>query len=252
MSSKRMTASPQVADLHVGRRLRQARIAKGVSQIDLAGLMGLSFQQVQKYENAANRISAGRLWQAAQLLGVDVAWFFEGMEGDTDGDTAPFAPSLLRLATDIGRMDPSFQDALRQLVKGTDGAPLSALPRESDTPAAPVRSTQPEPVQQPPKRRAKAAAATVKATAGNPAPPADARAGGVAKGSVDAKPVHPRGRSPRHEAQEDGGTAPPTGPSTKARARKPRTAEPSVLERRRAKREEKQQGRPRGRRRREG
>ncbi|MBI3452370.1 MAG: helix-turn-helix transcriptional regulator [Rhodospirillales bacterium] len=63
-------------DAHVARRLRQGRIACGLSQKALARTLGLSFQQLQKYEWGVNRIGAGRLYRIAQALGVGIDWFF--------------------------------------------------------------------------------------------------------------------------------------------------------------------------------
>ena len=72
-------------DLHVGTRLRQRRDMLRVTQTELAGRLGVSFQQVQKYEKGRNRISASRLWELASALGVPVAYFFEGLDLDKPG-----------------------------------------------------------------------------------------------------------------------------------------------------------------------
>ncbi len=64
----------------VGRRIRQRRLERGQSQTELANALGITFQQVQKYENGTNRISAGRAYAAAQHLGVPLDYFFEGAE----------------------------------------------------------------------------------------------------------------------------------------------------------------------------
>jgi transcriptional regulator with XRE-family HTH domain len=66
-------------DAHVGRRLRQRRIALGISQEQLGAELGLTFQQIQKYEKGQNRISAGRLFKIATILSVSVEHFFEGL-----------------------------------------------------------------------------------------------------------------------------------------------------------------------------
>ncbi len=66
-------------DVHVGRRLREARLAKGMSQTDLGEPIGVSFQQVQKYEKGANRIGGSRLWAISNVLEVPVGFFFEGL-----------------------------------------------------------------------------------------------------------------------------------------------------------------------------
>lgn len=69
-------------DLHVGRRLRQRRRVLGLTQQRLADDVSIRFQQIQKYESGANRISASRLWALARALDVPVAYFFEGLEGE--------------------------------------------------------------------------------------------------------------------------------------------------------------------------
>jgi len=68
-------------DIHVGRRLMKARRERGLSQTELAKAIGVSFQQVQKYEAGTNRIAASRLWFAAQMLNVEIQVFFEGLKG---------------------------------------------------------------------------------------------------------------------------------------------------------------------------
>ena len=66
-------------DQHVGARLRRARQARGLTQPALAARVGVSFQQIQKYESGASRISASRLWACAVALGVRPEWFFLGL-----------------------------------------------------------------------------------------------------------------------------------------------------------------------------
>jgi len=78
---------PDPADVHVGQRIAQLRVARGMSQSDLARLAGpLTFQQFQKYESGANRVSASRLLQVAVALGVPVAYFFDGLPGAAGPD----------------------------------------------------------------------------------------------------------------------------------------------------------------------
>ena len=69
-------------DRHVSKRLREARNTAGLTQQFVARKLGLTFQQVQKYENASNRISAGRLYQLSGILDVPVGYFFEGLARD--------------------------------------------------------------------------------------------------------------------------------------------------------------------------
>src|SRR6187455_343605 len=69
-------------DIHLGRRLRRRRRLLGLTQQQLAGACGVRFQQIQKYECAANRMSAARLWQLAEVLEVPVSYFYEGLTRD--------------------------------------------------------------------------------------------------------------------------------------------------------------------------
>jgi len=72
-------------DKHIGQRVRERRIVLGLSQTVLADGLGISFQQLQKYETGFNRIGAGRLYGCAELLGVRPEHFFEGLEGSDTG-----------------------------------------------------------------------------------------------------------------------------------------------------------------------
>jgi transcriptional regulator with XRE-family HTH domain len=68
------------ADAHVGARVRERRVMLGMSQEKLGEAVTLTFQQIQKYERGSNRISASRLWQFSEVLGVKPEYFFEGLE----------------------------------------------------------------------------------------------------------------------------------------------------------------------------
>ena len=72
-----MTKKANLVDIHVGLRIRAARLAAGLSQERLGNALGVTFQQVQKYEKGANRVGAGRLSDIARVLSVPVAYFFE-------------------------------------------------------------------------------------------------------------------------------------------------------------------------------
>jgi transcriptional regulator with XRE-family HTH domain len=76
-------------DLHLGRRLRRRRRLLGLTQQQLAVQVGIRFQQIQKYECGANRISAARLWQLADALETPVAYFYDGLDEALDGATSP-------------------------------------------------------------------------------------------------------------------------------------------------------------------
>ena len=67
-------------DVHIGRRVRRRRRLLGLTQQQVAGACGVRFQQIQKYECGANRVSAARLWRLARALDVPVGYFFDGLE----------------------------------------------------------------------------------------------------------------------------------------------------------------------------
>ena len=73
---------PSHVDAHVGARIRLRRKLLGLSQQQLAERLGLTFQQVQKYERGVNRVSASKLYETAQVLGAPVTHFFEGLDGE--------------------------------------------------------------------------------------------------------------------------------------------------------------------------
>jgi transcriptional regulator with XRE-family HTH domain len=77
---------PHPIDVHVGARIRLRRITRGLTQSDLARRVGISFQSVQKYERGENRVSASRLHEFAEALGVGEQYFFDGLT--PDGATA--------------------------------------------------------------------------------------------------------------------------------------------------------------------
>ena len=77
MSVKR----PDPVDIEVGHRIRIERLARGLSQTALANQLGVTFQQVQKYEKGVNRVGAGRLAKIADTLGVPISFFFDGAPG---------------------------------------------------------------------------------------------------------------------------------------------------------------------------
>ena len=69
-------------DKHVGQRIRERRTLLGLSQQQLASIIGVTYQQAHKYERGLNRISAGRLFTVAQALDIEPGWFFEGVAGE--------------------------------------------------------------------------------------------------------------------------------------------------------------------------
>lgn len=75
---------PHKVDVHVGQKIRQRRWLTGMTQQRLAELVGIKFQQIQKYETGANRVSASRLWDIADALDVDVSFFFDGIKSEEE------------------------------------------------------------------------------------------------------------------------------------------------------------------------
>ncbi|MEM8878287.1 MAG: helix-turn-helix transcriptional regulator [Pseudomonadota bacterium] len=75
---------PNPIDVHVGARLRQRRVTRGVSQERLGEQLGVTFQQIQKYEKGSNRIGASRLFEIARFLDIPVGYFYEGLPDDPE------------------------------------------------------------------------------------------------------------------------------------------------------------------------
>ena len=112
---------PNPVDIHVGTRVRLRRKQLGVSQERLADALGLTFQQVQKYERGANRISASKLWDTAGFLSVPIAFFFEGLkEGVSSGmaepDGQPFLHDLV-MDRDVSDLVTAFAGIERRRLK---------------------------------------------------------------------------------------------------------------------------------------
>lgn len=87
---------PNPIDIHVGKRLRLRRELLGLSQEKLATLLGLTFQQIQKYEHGQNRIGASRLWDISKVLEVPIGFFYEEMSRETAG----LSPRRLQATTE--------------------------------------------------------------------------------------------------------------------------------------------------------
>ncbi len=96
---KTRTKAPDARDVDVGRRIRAQRLVCRMSQTELANNLGVTFQQVQKYEKGVNRVGAGRLSRIAEVLGVPVAFFFSGdMSPSLPSDSANTGLSFLETA----------------------------------------------------------------------------------------------------------------------------------------------------------
>jgi transcriptional regulator with XRE-family HTH domain len=96
-----MKKSTGSIDKEIGSRVRMRRVSIGMSQEKLGDMLGLTFQQVQKYEKGTNRISVGRLVDIAKILGVDIHFFFNGIKsikadaGFAEEDTPPYISDVM-------------------------------------------------------------------------------------------------------------------------------------------------------------
>jgi len=112
--------TPNPIDLHVGKRMHLRRTMMGMSQERLASKLGVTFQQVQKYEKGLNRIGASRLWDVAQVLGVGVEFFYEDLDKNSRDQSprkiAP-TPQLSDGSEEIFDMDAWFRKDVIALIK---------------------------------------------------------------------------------------------------------------------------------------
>ncbi|WP_372781429.1 helix-turn-helix domain-containing protein [Phenylobacterium sp.] len=128
---------PNPVDRHVGLRIRMRRKELGISQERLAESIGLTFQQVQKYERAANRVSASKLWEMSRALSTNISYFYEGLGdgGEIIGSNLPretlqdflLTPEGMELATVFpkiakGRVRRKILDLVRAMAGEADVA----------------------------------------------------------------------------------------------------------------------------------
>jgi transcriptional regulator with XRE-family HTH domain len=117
-TSRRSTTRTQDVDRYVGARIRERRIMLGLTQQQLADLIGVTYQQAHKYERGINRVSAGRLFEVAQVLSVPVSYFFDGLEQENDRSISPRERMCLELARNFAQIpNERHQEALSQLAR---------------------------------------------------------------------------------------------------------------------------------------
>jgi transcriptional regulator with XRE-family HTH domain len=109
---------PNYIDVHVGARIRMRRQLINMSQERLGELLGITFQQVQKYEKGSNRISASRLFYASKTLGVPVQFFFDGLPGSEAGE---------------GLREPGSGDEFTAAMMSPEGVQLAKAFKEADS-----------------------------------------------------------------------------------------------------------------------
>ena len=95
---------PDPIDVHVGKRLKTRRVGLGISQADLGKKLGITFQQIQKYENGSNRISASNLFKFAYELEINASYFFEG------------TPNKKEINNEGSKIDPTYKPEAVKLV----------------------------------------------------------------------------------------------------------------------------------------
>ena len=118
---------PSPVDVHVGSRIRLRRSLLGMSQEKLGEAIGLTFQQVQKYERGMNRVSASKLWKLSTVLDVPVSYFFDGLDGDAAPSADLDAPPAQLGDDDLSRRETiNLVRAYYRLPSGLRG-PMSAL-----------------------------------------------------------------------------------------------------------------------------
>jgi transcriptional regulator with XRE-family HTH domain len=112
MATNDQEKSPNPVDLYVGGRIRMRRRTLGVSQEKLAEDLGLTFQQVQKYERGANRVSASKLYEIARSLSAPISFFFDGLTDPTAGP---------------GGAEPAVDNVVHDFLMTNEGVELASI-----------------------------------------------------------------------------------------------------------------------------
>src|SRR6266403_3315981 len=118
MAKPKRGQSTAAIDNHVGGRIRDRRIMLGLTQQQLAEVIGVTYQQAHKYERGINRVSAGRLFEVARVLSVPVAYFFEGLDAVDSPPASPRERMCLELARNFAQIpNEKHQEALSKLAR---------------------------------------------------------------------------------------------------------------------------------------
>lgn len=105
-------------DVQIGHRLRELRIRRGLSQEALGDMLGISFQQVQKYEKGSNRLAGSTMWDISQRLDVPITWFFEGIEQKGPSKDLPkLRPADSVFHDELSKLPKEVRTALRILIR---------------------------------------------------------------------------------------------------------------------------------------
>lgn len=137
---------PEATDIHIGRRVQERRKQLGLSQERLGEQLGITFQQVQKYEKGTNRIGAGRLFSISEILDAPIGFFFRGLEngpvpsgGLSEGDgqpalSPPDGSEVESLVADFERInDPIVRATFLELVRAVAANSESGLGRRTES-----------------------------------------------------------------------------------------------------------------------
>ena len=118
MAKPKRGRSTGAIDDFVGGRIRERRIMLGLTQQQLADLIGVTYQQAHKYERGINRVSAGRLFEVAQVLSVSVNYFFDGLDQENGRSISPRERMCLELSRNFAQIpNERHQEALSQLAR---------------------------------------------------------------------------------------------------------------------------------------
>ena len=119
--SKRSNRTLEI-EQHVGSRIRQRRIMMGLTQQQLADLIGVTYQQAHKYERGINRVSAGRLFKIARVLNAPITYFYDGVGEEQPRPATPHQRMLLEIARNFGEIqNERHQEAFSQLARALAG-----------------------------------------------------------------------------------------------------------------------------------
>src|SRR2546421_12981132 len=122
MAKPRRGRSTAAIDDHVGARIRERRIMLGLTQQQLAEMIGVTYQQAHKYERGINRVSAGRLFEIARVLNAPITYFYEDPGEETPRPVAPHQRMLLEIARNFAEIpDERHPEAVRQLAPALEG-----------------------------------------------------------------------------------------------------------------------------------
>ena len=121
-AARRSTGRTQDVDRHVGARVRERRIMLGLTQQQLADLIGVTYQQAHKYERGINRVSAGRLYEIARVLNAAITYFYEGLGQEQPRPATPHQRMLLEIARNFAEIqNEKHQEAVSQLARALAG-----------------------------------------------------------------------------------------------------------------------------------